>query len=85
MEIGLQVNADKTKYLVMSRDQNAGWSHSVKTGNSSFDRVEEFTHLGTTLTNKNYIQEQIKSILMAGNDCYHLEQNLLSSCLLSKV
>jgi len=29
-EIGLEVNADKTKYMVMSRDQNAGQSHSMK-------------------------------------------------------
>jgi len=30
-ETGLVVNADKTKYMVMSRDQNAGRSHSMKT------------------------------------------------------
>ena len=35
-ETGLEVNADKTKYKVMSRDQNAGQSHSMKTDNSSF-------------------------------------------------
>ena len=57
MQIGLQVNADKTMYLVMSRNQNAGRSHDVKIGYGSFDRVEKFTYLGTTLTNKNYIQE----------------------------
>jgi len=28
-EIGLEVNADKTKYMVMSQDQNAGRSHSI--------------------------------------------------------
>jgi len=33
-ENGLEVNADKTQYMVMSRDQNAGRSHSMKTGNS---------------------------------------------------
>jgi hypothetical protein len=49
-EIGLEVNADKTKYMVMSRDQNAGRTHSIKTDNSSFERVEEFKYLGTTLT-----------------------------------
>jgi hypothetical protein len=38
-EIGLEVNADKTKYMVMSRDQNAGRNHSMKTDNSSFERV----------------------------------------------
>jgi len=35
-EIGLEVNADKTKYMVTSRDQIAGQSHSMKIENSSF-------------------------------------------------
>ena len=49
-EIGLEVNADKTKYMVMSRDRNAGRGHSVKIDNSSNERVEEFKYLGMTLT-----------------------------------
>ena len=57
------MNADKTKYLVMSRDQNAGRSHNIKTDNNSFERVEEFNYLGITLTNQNFIQEEIKSRL----------------------
>ena len=46
-EIGLEVNADKTKYMIMSRDQNAGRSHSMKTDNtrSSIEMVEEFKYL----------------------------------------
>ena len=48
-EIGVEVNADKTKYMIMSRDQNAGQSHSMKTHNSSIESVEEFKYLGTTL------------------------------------
>jgi len=55
-ETGLEVNADKTKYMVMSRDQNAEQSHSMKIDNSSFERVEEFRYLGTTLTNQSSIQ-----------------------------
>ena len=39
-EIGLEVNTDKTKYMVMSRNRNAGWGHSVKIDNSSIERVE---------------------------------------------
>ena len=70
-EIGLEVNVDKTKYMIMSRDQNAGRSHSMKTDNSSIERVEEFKYLGTMLTNKNSIQEEIKSRLKLGNACYY--------------
>jgi hypothetical protein len=47
-EIGLEVNEDKTKYVVMSRDRNAGRGHSVKIDNRSIERVEEFKYLGTT-------------------------------------
>jgi len=83
-EIGLEVNADKTKYMVMSRDQNAGQSHSMKTDNSSFERVEELEYFGTNLTNQNSIQEEIKRRLKSGNACYHSVQNLLSSSFLSK-
>jgi len=74
-ENGLEVNADKTNYTVISRDQNAGRSHNIKTDNSSFERVEEFKYLGKTLTNQNSIQEEIKSRLKSGNDCYHSLQN----------
>jgi len=82
-ETGLEVNADKTKYIVMFRGQNAGRSHNIKTDNSSLT-VEEFKYSGTTLTNKNSLQEEIKSRMKSGNDCYHSVQNLLSSSLLPK-
>ena len=56
----------------------------MKMDNSPTERVEEFKHLGTTLTNQNSIQEEIKSRLKLGNACYYSVQNLLSSSLLSK-
>ena len=55
---------------VLSRDQNAGRSHSMKTDNSSFERVEEFMYLGTTLTDQNSIQKEIKSSLKSRNASY---------------
>ena len=62
-----------TVYRVLtywSRDQNAGRIQSVRIDNSTFERVEEFKYLGTTLTNQNSIVEEIKSRLRSGNACY---------------
>jgi len=70
--------------MIMSQDQNEGRSHSIKTENSSFERVEEFKYLGKFLINQNSIQEEIKSRLKTGNACYHSVQNLLSSSMLFK-
>jgi hypothetical protein len=70
--------------MVMFRDQNAGRSHSIKTGNSSFERVEQFKYVGTTLTYQSSIQEEIKSRLKPENACYHVVQNLLFSSLLNE-
>ena len=83
-EIGLDVNAHKTKYMTVSRNQNAGRIHSMKIDDSFIERVEEFKYLGITLTNQNYIQAEIKNGLKLGNACSYSVQNLLSSRLLSK-
>jgi hypothetical protein len=62
-EIGLEVIADKTKYKVIYRDQQARRSHSIKTDYNSFERAKEFKYFETTLTIVNYIQKEIKSRL----------------------
>ena len=81
-ENGLEVSADKTKYMIMSRDQNVGRSYSMKIDNRSIERVEDFKYFGTTLTNENSIQKEIKNRLKLENACYYSVQNLLSSSLL---
>jgi hypothetical protein len=57
----LEVTADKTQYMVMSRDQNAGRIHNIKSDNNSFARVEQVKYLGANLTDQNSIQKAIKS------------------------
>ena len=51
----LELNSDKTNYMIVCQDQNAGWSSNIKIDNSSFVMVEQFKYLGTTLTNQNSI------------------------------
>jgi hypothetical protein len=60
----------------MSRDQNAGQNGYIQIGSKSFETVDQFKYLGTTLTNQNSIHEEIKSRLKSGNACYQSVQNL---------
>jgi hypothetical protein len=63
---------------------NAGQNHDIKIASRCFENVAQLRYLGTTVTNQNLIQKEIKRRLNSGNGCYHLIQNLLSSLLLSK-
>jgi hypothetical protein len=83
-EVGLEVNPEKTKYMLTSRSQKTGQKYSIKTANRSFEDVAKFKYLGTTLTDQNCMYEEIKSRLNSGNACYHSVQSLLSSRLLSR-
>jgi hypothetical protein len=53
-EFGLEVSADNTKYMVMSRDQNAGRSHSITIDISSFESVEEFRYFWNNLNKSKF-------------------------------
>jgi ribosomal protein S2 len=82
-EVGWEVNSEKTKYMLMSR-KKAGQKHDIKITNKSFEGVAKYRYLGTTLTDQNCMQEEIKSRLNSGNACYHSVQSLLSSRLLPR-
>jgi hypothetical protein len=64
--------------------KEAGQQHGIKIANSPFEGVEKFKYLGTTLTDQNCMQEEIKSRLNSGNARYHWVQSLVSSRLLSR-
>jgi hypothetical protein len=83
-EVGLEVNPEKTKYILMSRSQKIGQKHSIKIANGSFEDVAKFKYLGTTLTEQNWMHEGINSRLNSGNACYSLVRSLLSSRLRSR-
>jgi hypothetical protein len=79
-EVGLQVNVEKAKYMLISHHQNSGQNHNVKIANRSFEDMAQFKYLETTATNQNLIQEEIKRRL----NCYYSIQNFLSSRLLAE-
>jgi hypothetical protein len=69
-DIDLEMNAEKTKYMTVSRHWNSGQNQNIRIANEAFENVAKFKYLGTTLTNQ--------------NSWYYSVQNLLSSRLVSK-
>jgi hypothetical protein len=57
---GLEINVEKTKYMLLYRHQNVAQNRDMKIANRSFENVSQFKYLETTVTNKNLIQEEIK-------------------------
>jgi hypothetical protein len=73
-ETGLEVNLEKTRYLLMSRSQKIGQEHRIRIVNRSFIDVAKFKYLKTTLTDQNCMHKENKSRLNSGIACYHSVQ-----------
>jgi hypothetical protein len=56
-KVGLEVNTQKTKYMLLSPCHNAGQNHDIKIADRYFENVAQFRYLGITI---NLIQEEIK-------------------------
>jgi hypothetical protein len=81
-DVGLEINTEKTKYMIVSRYPNSGQNQNIRIANESFESVATFRYLGMTLTNQNDIHDEIKSRLNSGDACCYSVQNLLSSRLI---
>jgi hypothetical protein len=75
-EVGLEVNAETTKYMLLFRLQNLLQNNGERMENRCFENVVQFKYLEKTVTNQNSIQKEIKVILNSGNACYISIQNL---------
>jgi hypothetical protein len=73
-EVGLEINVEKTKYMLLSHRQNLCQNRDIKIGDRSFGNVSQFKYLEMTVTDQNLIQEGIKRRLNSGNVCYRLVQ-----------
>jgi hypothetical protein len=82
--VDLEINAEKSHYMIMSGHPNSVQNQNIRTANESFENVANFKYLETTLTNQNDIHNEIESRLNSGNACWNSVQNLLSSRLISK-
>ncbi|KAJ4427229.1 hypothetical protein ANN_24846 [Periplaneta americana] len=63
-EIGLEVNPENTKFMIMSPDEYIVRNGNIKIGNLSFKEVEKFKYLGATVTNINDTRENLKTVIL---------------------
>jgi hypothetical protein len=59
-DIGLEINAEKTKYMIMSRYPNSGQNQNIRIANESFENAATFKFLRMTLKNQNDIYDEMK-------------------------
>jgi hypothetical protein len=59
-DVGLEINAKKTKYMIMSHHQNSGQNQNIRTANDLSENVAKFKYMETTLTDKNDIDDEIR-------------------------
>jgi uncharacterized membrane protein len=71
-------------YMIISRHPNSGQNQNIRKNTKSFENVEKFKNLGTTLTYQYDIHDEIRSRLNSGSACYYSVQNVSSSSLISK-
>jgi sorting nexin-29 len=76
-EVGLEVNPEKAKYMLVSSYQNVSQKHGIKIANRSFEHVPKFRYLRKTLTDQNCMHEENKSRQNSGNICHHSESSVL--------
>jgi hypothetical protein len=82
-EVGLAVNPEKIKYILMPHTQKMGQKHSKNIANRSFEDVGKFIYFRTALTDQNCMHEEIKSRLIWGMlATMHFRLFWLSACFL---
>jgi hypothetical protein len=82
-EVGLEVNPEKNKYMLLSCHQNAGQIHYINLWNICSENVALFRYLGTTKQIDTWFRTKLRDIEL----CWCLQPfspELLSSRLLSK-
>lgn len=74
----MEINAEKTKYLFLSREHNVGQNRNKSPAKEFFENVAKFKYLKIKLTNQNCVSEEVKRRKNSGNVCNHFVHNLLS-------
>jgi hypothetical protein len=84
--MGLNVNAEKTKYMLISSSKNnLTTKQDLNIDGQNFESVSRFIYLGSMLNDSNVVSEEIKRIQNANKCYYGFKKNLDHGCLPGKL
>lgn len=81
-ELGLNVNEEKTKYMISRTKADTGKYITIE--DYSFERVPQFKYLGSIITEDNNTSVEIKARIAAANKSYYALLPLLSASAVSR-
>ncbi|VVC44605.1 Reverse transcriptase domain [Cinara cedri] len=84
-KVGLRVNEEKTKYMVVSRrNGNQVQEEFIEVEEYKFKRVDQFKYLGSIITQDNDIKTEISTRLQSANKCFFGLSKIFRSRAISK-
>jgi len=83
-KLGMEINENKTKYMVTSTYEHGRNAGDLRIGNKTFAAVQSFQYLGNIICNTNNNNKCIKERIMMGNKAYYANRQLVNSSLISR-
>ena len=83
-KLGMEINENKTKYMVTSTYEYRRNAGDLRIGNRTFEAVQSFQYLGNVIGNTTNNNKCIKERIMMGNKAYYANRQLINSSLISR-
>jgi len=83
-KLGMEINENKTKYMVASTYEHRRNTGDLRIGNKTFEAVQNFQYLGNIIGNTNNNNKCTKERIMMGNNAYYANRQLVNSSLISR-
>jgi SUMO ligase MMS21 Smc5/6 complex component len=78
-KLGMEINENKTKYLVTSTYEHRRNAGDLQVGNKTFKAVQSFQYLGNIIGNTNSSKKKKKERILMGNNAYYANRQLVNS------
>lgn len=83
-KVGLKVNQEKTKYMIVRKDISTPITPHIRINNKEYETVENFKYLGVLINENNQIEPELNARLNSANRSFFSMNNILKSTSVSR-